>query len=96
MRPFMRAGFMIKNVEKEGWITAEVKQMLDAVAMGRMTWNQLYHRLGPVMVKIMQKEIEMWSIPMNAPRTVELKTFNDPLIDTRKMLESVKYRVTDN
>ena len=96
MRPFMRAGFMIKNVEKEGWITAEVKQMLDAVAMGRMTWNQLYHRLGPVMVKIMQKEIEMWSIPMNAPRTRELKKFNNPLIDTGKMLDSVEYRVADD
>lgn len=95
MRPFMRAGFMIKNVEKEGWITAEVKQMLDAVAMGRMTWNQLYHKLGPVMVKIMQKEIEMWPIPMNAPLTVELKGFNDPLIDTGKMLDSVEYRVAD-
>ena len=37
----------------------------------------------------------MWSIPMNAPLTVELKGFNDPLIDTGKMLDSVEYRVAD-
>jgi len=28
---------------------------------------------------------------MNAPLTVQLKGFNDPLIDTGKMLDSVDY-----
>lgn len=94
MRPFMRAGFMIKNIEKLDWLTPEVKGMISAVALGSMSWNQLYHKLGPVFVKIMQKEIELWHIPMNAPMTIELKERNDPLVDTGKMLDSVEYRVS--
>ena len=94
MRPFIRAGFMIKNIEKHEWITPQVKGMINAVALGQMSWNQLYQKLGPVFVKIMQKEIELWHIPMNAPFTVETKGFNDPLIDTGKMLDSVDYRVS--
>ena len=94
MRPFMRAGFMIKNIEKLGWLTPEVKGMISAVALGNMSWNQMYHKLGPVFVKIMQKEIELWQIPMNAPLTVELKGFNNPLIDSGKMLDSVEYRIS--
>ena len=65
MRPFIRAGFMIKNIEKLDWITPEVKGMISAVALGNMSWNQLYHKLGPVFVKIMQKEIELWHTPTN-------------------------------
>lgn len=93
MRPFIRAGFMIKEIEKHKWITPQVIQWIDAVAKGRLTWTQLYNRLGPVFVQMMQKEIENWRIPMNAPLTVELKGFNDPLIDTGKMMDSVNYRL---
>jgi hypothetical protein len=93
MRPFIRAGFMIKEIEKHKWINAQVIQWIDAVARGRMSWTQLYNHLGPVFVKMMQKEIENWRIPMNAPLTVELKGFNDPLIDTGKMMDSVNYRL---
>ena len=94
MRPFIRAGFMIKNIEKQEWITPQVKAMVSAVALGQLSWNQLYQRLGPVFVEIMKKEIELWQIPMNAPKTVELKGFNNPLIDTGRMLDSVEYRVS--
>lgn len=93
MRPFIRAGFMIKEIEKHKWITPQVNQWIDSIAMGRMSWTQLYNHLGPVFVKMMQKEIEDWKIPMNAPLTVELKGFNDPLIDTGKMMDSVNYRL---
>lgn len=94
MRPFIRAGFMIKNIEKQEWLTPAIKHMISNVALGKMTWNQLYHKLGPVFVEIMKKEIELWQIPMNAPLTIELKGFNDPLIDSGKMLDSVEYRVS--
>lgn len=94
MRPFIRNGFMEENIKTLSWITPEVKAMVSAVALGQLSWNQLYHKLGPVFVEIMKKEIEDWSIPMNAPLTIELKGFNDPLIDTGKMLDSVEYRVS--
>lgn len=95
MRPFIRAGFMIKNIEKMEWLTPQVKGMISAVALGQMSWNQLYQKLGPVFVEIMKKEIELWHIPMNAPMTIDLKGgVNNPLIDTGKMLDSVEYRVS--
>lgn len=94
MRPFIRNGFMEENIKTLSWLTPQVKGMISAVALGQMSWNQLYQKLGPIFVEIMKKEIEDWSIPMNAPLTIELKGFNDPLIDTGKMLDSVEYRVS--
>lgn len=90
MRPFIRSGFMEK-IQQKKWITSEVIRWIDDIAMGRSTWTAMYNKLGPVFVKMMQKEIEDWKIPMNAPLTVQLKGFNDPLIDTGKMLDSVDY-----
>lgn len=94
MRPFIRNGFMEENIKTLSWLTPQVKGMISAVALGQMSWNQLYHKLGPVFVEIMKKEIEDWTSPMNAPLTIELKGFNNPLIDTGKMLDSVEYRVS--
>lgn len=94
MRPFIRNGFMEDNIKTLSWLTPQVKGMISAVALGQMSWNQLYQKLGPVFVEIMKKEIEDWTSPMNAPLTIELKGFNDPLIDTGKMLDSVEYRVS--
>ena len=93
MRPFIRNGFMEDNIKTLSWLTPQVKGMISAVALGQMSWNQLYQKLGPVFVEIMKKEIEDWTSPMNAPLTIELKGFNDPLIDSGKMLDSVDYRV---
>lgn len=93
MRPFIRAGFMIKEIEKHKWITPQIMSWIDDIAMGKLTWTQFYNRLGPIFVQMMQKEIENWRIPMNAPLTVQLKGFNDPLIDTGKMLDSVEYKI---
>ena len=94
MRSFMRAGFMDNNIKEMKWLTPAIKHMISNVALGKMTWNQLYHKLGPIFVEIMKKEIKGWSVPMNAPLTVELKGFNDPLIETGKMLDSVEYRIS--
>lgn len=90
MRPFIRSGFMEK-VQQGKWITPQVLRWIDDIAMGKSTWTAMYNKLGPVFVKMMQDEIRDWKIPMNAPLTVQLKGFNDPLIDTGKMLDSVDY-----
>lgn len=39
------------------------------------------------------KSINDWNTPPNAPRTVERKGFNKPLIDTALMVRSVDYQV---
>lgn len=43
--------------------------------------------------QIIQKSIIDWSTPPNAPYTVAKKGFNDPLIHTGKMFDSVEYEV---
>lgn len=93
--PKIRAGF-IPALEKKGLVSKEVCGYLNLIALGKMSWTQMYHKIGPDLVKMLQKEIEDWTIPMNAPMTVDLKGgINNPLIDTGKMLDSVEYRVAD-
>jgi hypothetical protein len=43
----------------------------------------------------LQRSIIEWTTPPNAPRTVERKGFNKPLIHTALMLRSVDYQVID-
>lgn len=51
------------------------------------------------LVKILGKELQedlihgirMWSMPMNAFRTILKKGFNDPLVETGKLMRSIKY-----
>ena len=90
-RPFIRMGFLprLKTSEYVPVFQQAIKSVLD----GQATFKQAYTKLGPVMVKGLQNEIIGWSTPPNSPQTVEAKGFNDPLIDSGKMLESVDFKV---
>lgn len=48
---------------------------------------------GESLKQVIQKSIIEWSTPPNAPYTVEKKGFNDPLIHTGTMYDSVEYSV---
>lgn len=90
-RPFIRMGFLprLKTAEYVPVFQKAIKSVLD----GQATFKQVYTKLGPVMVKGLQNEIISWDTPPNSPQTVEAKGFNDPLINTGKMLESVDFKV---
>ena len=90
-RPFIRMGFLprLKTSEYVPVFQQAIKSVLD----GQATFKQAYTKLGPVMVKGLQNEIIAWDTPPNSPQTVEAKGFNDPLINTGKMLESVEFKV---
>lgn len=90
-RPFIRMGFLprLKTSEYVPVFQQTIKSVLD----GQATFKQAYIKLGPVMVKGLQNEIIAWDTPPNSPQTVEAKGFNDPLINTGKMLESVEFKV---
>lgn len=51
-------------------------------------------QLGFLSQSLMKREIREWDYPPNAPSTVSHKGFNDPLIETEKMLDSVKFKLT--
>lgn len=91
MRPFMR--YYTMQLEKDEKLVRELAPFINQIALGTMSWTQLYNKLGIELVTDLKQVIEKWFIPMNAPLTVELKGFNDPLIDTGKMLDSVEYQL---
>ena len=51
--------------------------------------------VGEEAVRIMQDLIEVWTTPPNAPITIEKKGFDNPLIHTRRMKNSVSYIVVN-
>lgn len=92
MRPFIRMGFM-RHVEK-GLYQSYFIDSIQRIADGTSTFTQEYTKLGPVFVKDMQEVIEDWNIPPNSPTTIAEKGFNDPLIHTGKMHDSVSFKIT--
>ena len=48
--------------------------------------------LAQVMVEDLKDYIKIWTYPPNAPSTVAKKGFNDPLVDTGRMMNSVDWR----
>lgn len=88
-RPFMRLGFV-----------PEMKKLLPSfvseahnIAVGKKSWTQVNESMGWKMKELLQDVIEDWNDPPNSPLTTSLKGFNDPLIDTGTMLDTVQSKV---
>lgn len=90
-RPFIRFGFMskLKGPEYRKVFEASIANVLQ----GNTTFKAEYTKLGPILVKEMKDVIIDWSTPPNSPRTIEAKGFDDPLVWTGRMRESVEYKV---
>ncbi len=90
-RPFIRVGFLprLKTAEYVPLFQNAITSVLE----GKATFKQAYTKMGPVLVKGLQNEIIGWDTPPNSAKTIAEKGFNDPLIDTGKMLESVDFKV---
>lgn len=90
-RPFMRAGFvpMLKGTKYREVFAKSIENILE----GKSTFVQEYNKLGPVMQKDLKQVIIDWDTPPNSPATIAEKGFNDPLIDTGTMRDSVDFKV---
>lgn len=88
-RPFMRVGFVPKIKD----ILPSFVSMAHQVAMGRRSWADVNAQLGFKLKTILQEVIEAWNTPPNSPVTVSLKGFNDPLIHTGTMLDTIQTKV---
>lgn len=89
-RPFMNVGFGIKvqqNLPK--LFLANMKRIVE----GKSTFTKEYKVLSTILTTGLKQTIIDWSTPPNSPRTIADKGFNDPLIKTGKMLESVESKV---
>lgn len=89
-RDFMRSGFgvyLAENLDK--LFLNNMKRIAD----GNSTFQQEYAALAPHLTMAMKKIIVDWTEPPNSGITIKEKGFNDPLIRTGKMRDSVESRV---
>lgn len=91
MRPAIH--YFIMQLEKEGKFIPFVSKYLNSVAMGSMTWTQLYEKIGEAAAKDLKEVVDQWEIPPNSETTIEEKGRNDPLVDTGTMRDSIESKI---
>ena len=60
---------------------------------GKLRFNVAARRLAKLLAEDMQKAVESFRTPPNAPSTIRKKGFNNPLIETRLMVRSITYKL---
>ena len=84
-RPFMK-WTVYKNWRKWGrFVQDKLPQLMDA--------QDTMERLGQIVVQDMKDMITDWSEPSNKPSTIAQKGFNNPLIDSGQMRDTVRMEV---
>ena len=83
-RPFMRDTF--KKFRRK-WVKA-IRDLFPVNIDAKKTLSLV----GEDMVDDLQFMISTYSIPPNAPSTIKRKGRNDPLVDTGRMMNSVKWK----
>lgn len=91
MRPFMR--YFINALKKDKKFGKDVALLVFKVAIGEMTWEQVYAVIGVKLSQDLKKVISDWETPPNSLKTQEEKGRNDPLVWTGKMRDSVEWRL---
>jgi len=90
-RPFMRIGF--KAALSKGANDASFKRIVTAVANGQDVFKAL-HKEGDSFRQTLRQVMIDWDTPRNAPTTVELKGFDDPLIETSELISNITSKTT--
>ena len=79
--------------EQQGlWLDTVAKKAPD-ICTWKVSINTVVDTLGKKIKVAIKDQIKFISIPKNAPETVEKKGFDDPLIDTGLMLNTIDYEV---
>ncbi len=90
-RPFMRVGF--KAALFKGANDASFKRIITAVANGQDVFKAL-HKEGDSFRQTLRQVMIDWDTPRNSPTTVELKGFDDPLIETSELISNITSKTT--
>lgn len=90
-RPAIRVGFMapIKKGSYDNYFIESIQR----VAEGKSTFKQEYTKLGTMAKVDLKKAVANWDTPRNAPLTVALKGFDNPLIDTGLLYDSIDFKI---
>ncbi len=90
-RPFFTVGF--EGALKKGANDASFKRIVTAVANGQDVFKAL-HKEGDSFRQTLRQVMIDWDTPRNAPLTVELKGFDDPLIETSELISNITSKTT--
>lgn len=90
-RPAIRVGFMAPI--KSGSYNALFVESMQRIAEGKSTFKQEYTRIGTKAKVDLKKAVADWDTPPNAPFTVAEKGFNNPLIDSGLLYESIDFKI---
>lgn len=88
-RPFFRAGFDA-NIEK---LKKLYEKRANLIIAGNGTAEALGHELGKYMVQKIKEVIENGEFTALAESTIKRKGSDKPLIDTKALLTSIRYRI---
>lgn len=90
-RPAIRVGFMAPI--KKGSYDKMFLESMVRIAEGRSTFKEEYTKIGMKAKKDLKQAVADWDTPPNAPYTVAEKGFNNPLIDSGLLYESIDFKV---
>ena len=85
-RPFMRTTIRLKKRKWRNILRDILPQYFTDV-------KKAFEKLGDFCAEDLEDMIRIWTSPPNAPSTVRQKGFNDPLVDSGQMMNSVHWRV---
>ena len=89
-RPFMR---LTLNHHGDEWTELFAKETLKVALNPNGNIDDIYKVVGKQMVNDMKDTINKLSQPANAPLTADRKGFNNPLVDTGILRDSIDYFV---
>lgn len=90
-RPAIRVGFMAPI--KKGQYDSLFVESMQRIAEGKSTFKQEYSRIGVMAKADLKEAVEKWDTPRNSPYTVDLKGFDNPLIDSGLLYDSIDFKV---
>lgn len=90
-RPAIRVGFMAPI--QKGLYDSSFVESIQRIAEGKSTFKQEYTRIGTMAKVDLKEAVEKWDSPRNSPYTVELKGFDNPLIDSGLLYDSIDFKV---
>lgn len=89
-RPFMSVG--LPGAFKAGANKDDFKDMVEAVLTGKSVLAAM-QKSSNNFERTLRKVMLDWDTPRNAPPTIELKGFDDPLVETSELIANVTAKV---
>ena len=91
-RPFIRINFLGK-IKDPDWFNKYIP-LFNQLVIGKISWKRLHEAMGNDLVNLLQESILEFKTPPNSLVTINMKGFDDPLIESGQMFDAVEYKVS--